>query len=71
MCTSLFTGWLVCCSMGGNFLLNISPTADGRILPVFEERLMDVGQWLRVNGEAIYGTLPWAYQIEKINSDVW
>jgi alpha-L-fucosidase len=41
---------------GGNFLLDIGPCADGTIPPVMEERLLQIGDWLRVNGEAIYGT---------------
>ncbi|MEM9658558.1 MAG: alpha-L-fucosidase, partial [Planctomycetota bacterium] len=43
-------------SRGGNFLLDIGPTADGRIPPLMEERLAEIGDWLEVNGEAIYGT---------------
>jgi len=43
-------------SRGGNFLLDIGPCADGTIPPVMEERLLQIGDWLRVNGEAIYGT---------------
>ncbi|SMP50541.1 alpha-L-fucosidase [Neorhodopirellula lusitana] len=43
-------------SRGGNFLLDIGPTADGRIPPLMEERLSEIGDWLDVNGEAIYGT---------------
>ena len=43
-------------SNGGNLLLNIGPDADGLIPPIMEERLLDVGGWLEVNGEAIYGT---------------
>ena len=43
-------------SKGGNFLLNVGPTPEGAIQPEFQERLRAIGAWLRVNGEAIYGT---------------
>jgi alpha-L-fucosidase len=43
-------------SRGGNFLLNIGPAADGTIPVIMQQRLVDIGNWLKVNGEAIYGT---------------
>lgn len=43
-------------SRGGNFLLDIGPTGDGRIPVIMQQRLVEIGDWLKVNGEAIYGT---------------
>lgn len=47
------------CSMGGNLLLNISPMGDGPIPDNQGRTLLAVGDWLRVNGEALYGSRPW------------
>ena len=43
-------------SRGGNLLLDIGPDADGTIPVVMEQRLVEIGSWLKINGEAIYGT---------------
>ena len=41
---------------GGNLLLNVGPTPEGTIQPEFQARLRRIGEWLKVNGEAVYGT---------------
>jgi alpha-L-fucosidase len=43
-------------SRGGNLLLDIGPKADGTIPVIMQQRLVEMGDWLKVNGEAIYGT---------------
>jgi predicted phosphodiesterase len=53
-------------SKGGNFLLNVGPTAEGLFPPVSVERLREIGRWMKTNGEAVYAAqtspfkaLPW------------
>ena len=66
--------------------MNIGPTHDGRIVPIFEERLTQLGIyftfnfyvlnvilgiWFKTNGEAIYSTKPWAHQNDNVTGSVW
>ena len=57
---------------GGNLLINVGPTSDGRIRPIFEERLLQLGDWLQLNGEGIYESTPWgACQKDSVSDGVW
>ncbi|KAG0430352.1 hypothetical protein HPB47_022771 [Ixodes persulcatus] len=58
-------------SCGGNILINVGPTHDGRIAPIFQERLAQLGSWLRVNGEAVYGSKAWKCQNDTLANTVW
>ncbi len=60
-------------SKGGNYLLNVGPTAEGLIPAPSVERLKEIGTWMKVNGEAIYATsaspfkrLPWGRCTKKL-----
>ena len=57
-----------------NLLLNVGPRPDGTIQPEFVKRLAEVGDWLKANGETIYGTRggplpprPWGVTTQKGN----
>lgn len=63
-------------SKGGNYLLNVGPTAEGEIPAPSIERLKEVGAWMKVNGDAIYGTtaspferLSWGRCTKKISGN--
>ena len=53
-----------CIMNGGNLLLDIGPAADGTIPVIMQQRLIEIGDWLKVNGEAIYGTTAWKVRSE-------
>jgi alpha-L-fucosidase len=61
-----------CASKGGNFLLNVGPTGEGLIPQASVDRLAEVGRWMKINRESIYGTtaspfpkLPWGRCTQK------
>ncbi|EOR94605.1 Alpha-L-fucosidase [Arcticibacter svalbardensis MN12-7] len=62
-------------SKGGNYLLNIGPKPDGTFPEVSIERLEEIGKWMKINSEAIYGTkaspvamLPWGRCTAKLEN---
>jgi len=56
---------------GGNLLLDIGPTADGRIPVIQQQRLLDMGTWLDINGEAIYKTRKWEGAAKNKNDNIF
>ena len=59
---------MVCCHQGGNFLLNVGPKPDGAIPAQSVKLLKQVGQWVKANGDAVYGTdpHPFDYYLQKL-----
>ena len=56
-------------SKGGNFLLDIGPDEHGKIPPIMQERLLQIGEWLKINGEAIYNTERWKIHSQWSDGD--
>jgi alpha-L-fucosidase len=54
--TTLIRNLIDCASKGGNYLLNVGPTSEGLFPEASIERLAELGKWMKVNGESIYGT---------------
>eukprot|EP01133_Synstelium_polycarpum_P006538 gene6538-7573_t len=58
-------------SCGGNVLLNVGPTSNGKIPVIYQQRLSDIGEWMAVNGEAIYNSSAWRVQNDTAAGDIW
>lgn len=58
-------------SCGGNVLVNVGPTREGIIPAIQEERLLQMGEWLDINGDAIYNSIPYTAQNDTFTPGVW
>ena len=57
-------------AFGGNVLINVGPTAQGIIDPTFQARLLEMGAFLKINGPAIYATVPW-FQAQNQSENIY
>ena len=55
----------------GTLIMNIGPTADGRIPPIFLDRFARIGAWLGTNGEAIYGCSKSPFGAQPFGRTTW
>jgi len=70
--TDLITLLVSTVAQGGNLLLDVGPSSDGRIPVVMESTLVKIGEWLRINGDAIYASNKWRVNSELVgNATVW
>lgn len=67
----LITELVTTVSCGGNILVNVGPNKAGIIEPIFVDRLNAMGNWLKINGEAIYDSVPWKFQNDTYAEGVW
>lgn len=58
-------------SCGGNVLINVAPMKDGTIPLIEQERLMELGDWLQINGDAIYESVPYTVQKDFSTEGAW
>ncbi len=68
---ALLSKLIDCAARGGTMMLSLSPKPDGSIPDGQRQPLLELGHWLRLNGEAIYGTEPWTTHSEGDLDKLW